>query len=114
MPNSGHGTAVPAVLEDDTARAPIDSFAQAVGALRRIKSKQAKLSQERKDNEALLKAALVARGATVGTVNGVPVVSFASATRIALDQGQLKERRPDVFEEFSDISEVWTFRLLNP
>ncbi|WP_143268708.1 hypothetical protein [Amycolatopsis vastitatis] len=101
-------------MEDDAVRASIDSFASVIGALRRIKRAQAKLTEERKDNEALIKAALVARGASVGTVGGVPVVSFASSTRIALDQGQLKERRPDLFEEFSDISEVWTFRLLNP
>jgi hypothetical protein len=112
MSISSNAALVPAT--DTAVNRSIDSFAHVIGALRRIKGKQAKLSQERKDNEALLKAALVAAGATIGTVNGVPVVSFASSTRIALDQGQLKERRPDVFEEFSDISEVWTFRLLNP
>lgn len=97
---------------DMEVRRPVDSFVQIIGTLRRIKSKQAKLTQERKDAEAVLKAALVASGATVGTVNGVPVVSFASAVRVALDQRRLKEDRPDVFEEFSDVSEVWTFRLL--
>ncbi|WP_206793966.1 hypothetical protein [Amycolatopsis sp. MtRt-6] len=107
--NTPNSLAVPVDLASTRS---IDSFAHIIGALRRIKSKQAKLSQERKDGEAVLKAALVAVGATVGTVNGVPVVSFASSTRIALDQSQLKERRPDIFEEFSDISEVWTFRLL--
>jgi hypothetical protein len=101
-----------ALAPDAGVKRPIDPFAQIVGTLRRIKSKQAKLSQERKDGEAVLKAALVAAGATVGTVNGVPVVSFASSVRVALDQSLLKETRPDVFEEFSDVSEVWTFRLL--
>ncbi|WP_037365602.1 hypothetical protein [Amycolatopsis orientalis] len=101
-----------ALASDQDIREPLDSFARFVGTLRRIKGKQAKLTQQRKDVETVLKAALLGAGATIGTVNGVPVVSYSSSTRIALDQGRLKRERPDVAEEFSDISEVWTFRLL--
>ncbi|UUV33574.1 hypothetical protein NQK81_09005 [Amycolatopsis roodepoortensis] len=91
---------------------PVDAFAHLIASLRRIKRKQAKLSQERKEHEAVIKAALVAAGAEVGTVNGVPVVSFTHALRIALDQNLLKERYPEIAKECADISEVATFRLL--
>lgn len=94
-----------------TAR-PVDSFAHLIASLRRIKVKQTRLSKERKEHEAVIKAALVAMGATVGTVAGVPVVSFDSALRIGLDQSLLKEQYPEIAKECSDISEVWTFRLL--
>ena len=91
----------------------VDAFAHLIASLRRIKQKQAKLSKERKEHEAVLKAALVAAGAELGTVNDVPVVSFSSSMRIAVDQSVLKERFPDVARECADISEVWTFRLLD-
>lgn len=108
--NTPKSLAAPA---DPGSARPIDSFAHIIGALRRIKLKQTRLSKERKEHEMVLKAALVAMGATVGTVAGVPVVSFDSSMRIALDQSVLKERYPDVAKECSDISEVWTFRLLD-
>lgn len=101
-----------ALASDQGVREPLDSLARFVGSLRRIKGKQAGLTQQRKDIETVLRAALLGAGASIGTVNGVPVVSYASSTRIALDQARLKRERPDVVEEFSDISEVWTFRLL--
>lgn len=91
----------------------VDAFAHLVASLRRIKTKQARLSKERKEHEAVLKAALVAHGAEVGTVSGVPVVSFTSALRIALDQSALKAKYPEIAKECSDISEVQTFRLLD-
>ncbi|MEV6830713.1 hypothetical protein [Amycolatopsis sp. NPDC051102] len=95
-----------------TAR-PLDNHANLIASLRRIKLKQARLSKERKEHEAVIKAALVAMGATVGTVAGVPVVSFDSSMRISLDQSLVKARYPEVARECSDISEVWTFRLLD-
>ncbi|WP_328611768.1 hypothetical protein OG943_22495 [Amycolatopsis sp. NBC_00345] len=98
---------------DQPIASPLDSFAHLVASLRRIKLKQARLSKERKEHEKVIKAALAAMGATVGTVAGVPVVSFDSTMRIALDQSAVKERYPDVARECSDISEVWTFRLLD-
>ncbi|MDT8916312.1 hypothetical protein, partial [Amycolatopsis sp. PS_44_ISF1] len=91
----------------------LDSLAHLVASLRRIKHRQARLSKERKEHEAVIKAALKAVGASVGTVGGVPVVSFDSTMRIALDQGAVKQRYPEVAKECSDISEVWTFRLLD-
>lgn len=99
--------------EVDQPTRPVDAFAHLIASLRRIKRKQAKLSQERKEHEAVIKAALVAAGAEVGTVGGVPVVSFSGSLRIALDQNLLKERYPEIAKECSDISEVNTFRLLN-
>ncbi|WP_410648184.1 hypothetical protein [Amycolatopsis sp. cmx-4-54] len=91
----------------------VDAFAHLVASLRRIKRKQAKLAEERKQHEAVIKAALVAADAEVGTVNGVPVVSFVRSLKVALDQGTLKDRYPEIAEECAGITEVATFRLLN-
>lgn len=107
----------PASTEDSpsdrlTAR-PLDAFAHLVGSLRRIKVKQARLARERADHEAVLKAALIAAGAQIGTLAGVPAVSFTSTHRIALSQKILKQRYPEIVDECSDITEVATFRLLD-
>ncbi|MFD8494235.1 hypothetical protein [Amycolatopsis sp. NPDC059657] len=92
---------------------PIDAFAHLEASLRQIKTEQARLGKERKEHETALKAHLRAAGARVGTVRGVPVVSFMPSLRIALDQNVLKEKYPEIAQECTDISEVWTFRLLD-
>jgi hypothetical protein len=114
MPNSSNATSVSSGQSAcGTVTRPIDSFAHVVAELRRIKAEQARLSAERKTQESLLKAVLIAGGAEVGTLAGVAVVSFTSTLRIALSQKVLKARYPEIAKECSDITEVETFRLLD-
>ncbi|GAA4527528.1 hypothetical protein [Amycolatopsis samaneae] len=96
---------------------PLDSFARVIRDLQRVKTQQAKLKARRQDLENLLKAALVATDAqmgAVGTVDGVPSVSFVPQQRTTLDQTTLRKRYPEIAQECSAEQEVWTFRLLNP
>lgn len=91
----------------------LDEQAALIASLRRIKARQTRLSKERKEHEAVIKALLTSANVEVGTVGGVAVVSFSSSLRVALDQSLLKARYPEIAKECAEISEVKTFRLLD-
>jgi hypothetical protein len=49
----------------------------------------------------------------IGTVNGVPVVSYRKALRITLSPRLVRESDPDLARRCEEISEVRTFLLMD-
>ncbi|WP_285641703.1 hypothetical protein [Lentzea sp. NBRC 102530] len=94
----------------DGSTAALDELAAELVLLRQVDEQLSKLKSLRTKLQGKVKAAL---GKTeVGTVAGVPVVSYKHVTSIALDQSILKKNFPDVAEQCLDITETRRFVLL--
>ncbi|GLY51323.1 hypothetical protein Lesp01_49790 [Lentzea sp. NBRC 102530] len=103
-------TATPVPSELDGSTAALDELAAELVLLRQVDEQLSKLKSLRTKLQGKVKAAL---GKTeVGTVAGVPVVSYKHVTSIALDQSILKKNFPDVAEQCLDITETRRFVLL--
>jgi predicted phage-related endonuclease len=87
----------------------LDSLADTVTALRRVRARLDKLDQERTTLERTIKAAL--GESEKGTVAGVPVVTWSRVKRSSVSISLLKQRHPDVAEECIVVQEVRTFKI---
>jgi predicted phage-related endonuclease len=94
------------------AEQPLDSIADTIAALRRLKTRQAKAKAEQTKMEAIIKAALGESPA--GTVAGVVAVRWSTTARLGVDVKAVKEKFPDVASACSRVTEVRTFQLVDP
>ncbi len=89
----------------------IDDLADHLHLLRQVVTKINRLTNLRSDLTQRIKAAL--DDDEIGTIDGIPVVSFKRELRVALSQKLLKERHPEVIPECEEITEVRRFLLLS-
>lgn len=92
------------------AEVSLDTVADAVAALRRVKARQKKAAAEAKKYEDIIKTAL--GESPLGTVAGVPAVRWVTTARMSVDVKAVKEKYPEVAEACSKVVPVRTFQLV--
>jgi predicted phage-related endonuclease len=96
----------------DESAVPLDHMASDYYWMRGLLSGKARFISEISVLEAQIKAEL--GDAEFGTIAGQPVVSYRRALRIGVSQQMLKAQFPAIVPLVQDITEVRTFRMLNP
>ncbi|MFT7836945.1 hypothetical protein Q5530_12415 [Saccharothrix sp. BKS2] len=89
----------------------LDDLTGHLELLRTIEDQLARLKRLRGDLQNTLKRRL--GDIEVGTVNGVPMVTYRATLRIGLSQTLLKERYPQIVRECEEITSVRTFLLVD-
>lgn len=89
----------------------LDDLAAHLELLRTVEDQLARLKTLRGDLQRKVKTRL--GDVEVGTVNGVPVVTYRRTLRITLSQRLVKELHPQVARQCEEISEVRTFLLVD-
>ncbi|XVV05359.1 hypothetical protein ACQPW3_08185 [Actinosynnema sp. CA-248983] len=89
----------------------VDDLAAQIDLLRWVEDQLDGLKRFRADVQRTIKLRL--GDAEVGTVNGVPVVSYRKALRITLSPRRVRELNPALARECEEITEVRTFLLLD-
>lgn len=95
---------------NSTQAVELDDLAHHLHLLRQVDTKIGKLTSLRTDLVQRIKAAL--GDDEIGTVDGIPVVTFKRTLRVALSQKLIKERHPEVIPDCEEITEVRRFLVL--
>ena len=88
---------------------PVDELADYITRLKILTTRIKTLQAEADGIKAAIQDAL--GDYEVGTVHGLPVVTWTHHTRHALDQKALREAQPDVYHRFVKASTVRRFTL---
>jgi predicted phage-related endonuclease len=90
----------------------LDELADAIAALRKVRSQIEKLDKVKSKHERAIKEAL--GDATSGTVAGEKVVTWARTERKTVSVELLREKYPEVADNCVKIVQVRTFQLVKP
>lgn len=89
----------------------LDELAPHLELLRTVEDQLARLKALRGDLQRKVKNRL--GEVEVGTVNGVPVVTYRRTLRVTLSQKLVKELHPEIVRQCEEITEVRTFLLVD-
>ncbi|WP_433268212.1 hypothetical protein ACQPZF_03655 [Actinosynnema sp. CS-041913] len=89
----------------------VDDLASQLDLLRWVEDQLAGLKKFRAELHRTFKLRL--GDIEVGTVGGVPVMTYRRALRITLSQRLVRELHPEIVRECEEIAEVRTFLLLD-
>lgn len=90
---------------------PVDDLAAQIDWLRWVEDQLDELKRVRADLHRAIKDRL--GDMEVGTVNGIPAVTYRRALRVTLSPRLVRELHPEVVRRCEEISEVRTFLLVD-
>ncbi|PPK63495.1 hypothetical protein V5P93_000451 [Actinokineospora auranticolor] len=97
--------------EDAALLVSLDQVADEFAQLERLVPRLDKLAARQRSLQRVIKA--VMGDGEIGTVSGVPVVSWRKTLRVGVSQKLLKEKYPHIVPEVLDIAEVRRFLVLD-
>lgn len=89
----------------------LDDLSEHLEILRQVQSRLGQLGELRSDLQRKIKARL--GDVEIGTVGGLPAVTWKRTLRVALSQKLLKAQYPEVLHDCEEISEIRTFLLVD-
>lgn len=91
----------------------VDDLAPQLDLLRTVDNLIDALKKVRADAQRAIKTRLAEASAEVGTVGGVPAVTYRASLRIRLSPRLVRELHPEIVAECEEISEIRTFLLVD-
>jgi predicted phage-related endonuclease len=101
--------AIPSTVGEVALPAPAQ---RALRELRELRAEADRLNDRRKVLEGRIKDAL--GDGEVGTVRGVPVVTYRKSIRSSLSATMVKKKYPEIVSECTEMREVRTLLLVDP
>ncbi|GAA2657950.1 MULTISPECIES: hypothetical protein [Actinosynnema] len=91
----------------------LDDLVPQLDLLRSVDDLIDALKKVRADAQRMVKTRLSEANAEVGTVGGVPAVTYRASLRIRLSPRLVRELHPEIVAECEEISEIRTFLLVD-